>query len=185
MWAGKPDRGGSRDGQVVKLSGPSLLFPLHAAAWNGAKNPLQQTSDPELGFEKVGFSVLESCLHFRMRPFPTCSILWHTEEKGSQATGLFFAALGEPLAHSLPITSSAHPPTLAVELALEGNEATGGGGREEEIDRLESSKKKLQRELEEQMDVNDAAGPSSTPQEEGLEVGQCVDAPRGCDSPGV
>lgn len=66
------------------------------------------------------------------------------------------AGLRAPLCRALPAPAALSLPALPVQLSLrlkamkrQVEEA------EEEIDRLESSKKKLQRELEEQMDVNE------------------------------
>ena len=56
---------------------------------------------------------------------------------------------------------------------------------EEEIDRLESSKKKLQRELEEQMDVNEQLQGQLNSMKKDLRWASVSMPPRGCDSPGV
>ena len=67
----------------------------------------------------------------------------------------FLAALGDPPAHSLPfppLCPATPLPQLSLRLKAMKRQVEEA---EEEIDRLESSKKKLQRELEEQMDVNE------------------------------
>lgn len=120
----------------------------------GLWSPLQQTSHPEFGFEKVGFSVLESYLHFCMRPVSHFAVSCCLKRRGLDHWP-FLAALGDPPAHSLPFPPLCPPtplPQLSLRLKAMKRQVEEA---EEEIDRLESSKKKLQRELEEQMDVNE------------------------------
>ena len=102
----------------------------------------------------MGFSVLESYLHFHMSPVSHFAVSCCLERRGLDCWP-FLAGLGDPPAHSLhfPLLCPL-PPPLQLSLRLTAMKRQVEEA-EEEIDRLESSKKKLQRELEEQMDVNE------------------------------
>lgn len=85
-----------------------------------------------------------------MRPFSHFAVSCRLKRRGLDHLA-FSAATCNSLFTACPSPDSAHPPTLAVELALEGNEATGGGGRGGNR-QAGKFKEEATEELEEQMD---------------------------------